>query len=100
MLPRIDNMEKCEKLGFPQKDIVAIQGPFTKEFNTALYKQYGVTTMITKESGKAGSVDEKLEAALELGIETIMIKRPKIQYENVYSDFESILTYLNGLFHK
>ena len=100
MLPRIDNMEKCEKLGFPQKDIVAIQGPFTKEFNTALYKQYGVTTMITKESGKAGSVDEKLEAALELGIETIMIKRPKIQYENAYSDFESILTYLNGLFHK
>ena len=99
MLPRIDDLEKCEKLGFPQKDIVAIQGPFTKEFNTALYKQYGVTTMITKESGKAGSVDEKLEAALELGIETIMIKRPKIQYENAYSDFESILTYLNGLFH-
>jgi len=59
MLPRKDNMEKCEKLGFPQKDIVAIQGPFTKEFNTALYKQYGVTTMITKESGKAGSVDRK-----------------------------------------
>ena len=55
--------------------------------------------MITKESGKVGSVDEKLEAALELGIETIMIKRPKIQYGNAYSDFESILTYLNGLFH-
>ena len=61
MLPRIDNMEKCEKLGFPQRDIVAIQGPFTKEFNTELYKQYGVTTMITKESGKAGWVDEKLD---------------------------------------
>ena len=67
MLPRIDNMEKCEKLGFAQKDIVAIQGPFTKEFNkAALYKQYGVTMMITKESGKVGSVDEKLEAAREL----------------------------------
>lgn len=98
MLPRKDNMEKCERLGFPQKDIVAIQGPFSKEFNSALYKQYGVTTMITKESGKAGSVDEKLEAALELGIETIMIKRPKIQYGNVFSDFESILTHINGLF--
>jgi precorrin-6A/cobalt-precorrin-6A reductase len=97
MLPRKDNMEKCEQLGFPQKDIVAIQGPFTKEFNQALYKQYGVTTMITKESGKAGSVDEKLEAAIELGIETIMIKRPKINYGNVYSDFSGVLTHINGV---
>ncbi|MCM3161572.1 precorrin-6A reductase [Metabacillus litoralis] len=100
MLPRKDNMEKCEKLGFPQKDIVAIQGPFSKEFNAALYKQYGVTTMITKESGKAGSVDEKLEAALELGIETIMIKRPKIQYGHAYSDFEGVLSHINRIFDK
>ncbi|WP_332690471.1 precorrin-6A reductase [Halalkalibacter lacteus] len=100
MLPRKDNMEKCEQLGFPQKDIIAIQGPFTKEFNQALYKQYGVTTMITKESGKAGSVDEKLEAATELGIETIMIKRPKIDYGNVYSDFSDVLTHLNGVLKK
>ncbi|MFC0471952.1 precorrin-6A reductase [Halalkalibacter kiskunsagensis] len=97
MLPRKDNMEKCQQLDFPQKDIVAIQGPFTKEFNQALYKQYSVTTMITKESGKAGSVDEKLEAAIELGIETIMIKRPKINYGNVYSDFSDVLIHINGV---
>ena len=30
MLPRLDNMEKCESLGVVQKDIVAIQGPFFK----------------------------------------------------------------------
>jgi precorrin-6A/cobalt-precorrin-6A reductase len=100
MLPRKDNMEKCEQLGFPQKDIVAIQGPFTKEFNLALYKQYGVTTMITKESGKVGSVDEKVEAAAELGIETIMIKRPKIEYENRYSCFADIVTHIKQLFTK
>lgn len=47
MLPRKDNMEKCEELGIAQKDIIAIQGPFTKEFDMALYKQYGVTLMIT-----------------------------------------------------
>jgi precorrin-6A/cobalt-precorrin-6A reductase len=91
MLPRKDNMEKCEELGLPQKNIVAIQGPFTKEFDQALYKQYGVTLMVTKESGKVGSVDEKLSAARELGIETIMIRRPRIEYKEVYSDFPSIL---------
>lgn len=91
MLPRIDNMEKCAELGIEQKNIVAIQGPFSKELNKALYKQYGVTLMITKESGKVGSVDEKLEAALECGIETIMIARPNVNYQNVYSSFEEVI---------
>lgn len=91
MLPRKDNMEKCEQLGVEQKNIVAIQGPFSKELNAALYKQYGVTLMITKESGKVGSVDEKLEAALELGIPTVMIARPKIEYGTVFSEFDQVI---------
>ncbi|USK59756.1 precorrin-6A reductase [Peribacillus asahii] len=95
MLPRIDNMEKCAELGVEQKNIVAIQGPFSKELNKALYNQYGVTLMITKESGKVGSVDEKLEAALECGIETIMIARPNVNYQNVYSNFEDVINNLN-----
>lgn len=94
MLPRKDNMEKCEELGIPQKDIIAIQGPFTKEFDEALYKQYGVTLMITKESGKVGSVDEKLKAAKQLGIETILIKRPNIDYGTKFSSFKELITHL------
>jgi precorrin-6A/cobalt-precorrin-6A reductase len=94
MLPRLDNMEKCEQLGFPQKNIIAIQGPFSKEFDQALYKQYGVTLMITKESGKVGSVDEKVEAAKELGIEIIMIARPKMDYGVSFSEFSPIIKLL------
>lgn len=94
MLPRKDNMEKCEELGMEQKHIVAMQGPFTKELNTALYNQYKVTLMITKESGKVGAVDEKLEAALELGIDTIMIGRPTVDYGNQHSDFSSVLSHI------
>lgn len=96
MLPRLDNMEKCEQLGFPQKNIIAIQGPFTKGFDQALYKQYEVNVMITKESGKVGSVDEKVEAAKELGIEIIMIARPNLDYGMSYSEFSPILKELKG----
>jgi precorrin-6A/cobalt-precorrin-6A reductase len=95
MLPRKDNMEKCEELGIEQKYIVAMQGPFSKELNKALYQQYNVTLMITKESGKVGAVDEKLEAALELGIETIVIGRPEIAYGTVFSDFGSVIKEVN-----
>lgn len=91
MLPRLENMEKCTQLGIEQKNMVAIQGPFSKELNKALFNQFGVTLMITKESGQVGSVDEKLEAALECGIETIMISRPKVKYGNVHSNFKAII---------
>ncbi|TDG00332.1 precorrin-6A reductase [Paenibacillus piri] len=97
MLPRKDNMEKCEELGLEQKNIVAMQGPFSKQLNKALYEHYKVTLMITKESGKVGAVDEKLESALELGIETIIIGRPSVEYGLHFSDFDSVLNKLNEL---
>lgn len=98
MLPNKENMEKCEALGLAQKDIIAIQGPFSKELNIALYKQYGVTQMVTKESGKVGSIDEKMEAALELGIDIILIKRPTIEYKNRCTTFEEVEQQVGGIF--
>lgn len=97
MLPRINNMQKCERLGFPQKNILAMQGPFSKELNIALFKQFGVTLMITKESGKVGAVDEKIEAAKELGIETIIIQRPNIEFGQVYESIEEVISVLETL---
>lgn len=91
MLPRKENLEKCERLGFSQEQIVMMQGPFTKEFDLALFRHYGVTLLITKESGKAGFVEEKLAAAGELGIETIVIRRPRLPYGTVYTDFAGVL---------
>lgn len=97
MLPNVENMEKCADLGIPQKNIIAIQGPFSKELNHSLYKQYGVTLMITKESGKVGSMDEKIEAALEQQIEVILIKRPRIDYGKKFSTNAEILKQLQGV---
>ncbi len=91
MLPRKDNMEKCEQLGFPQENIIAMQGPFTKQLDVALMKHFGVTLLVTKESGRVGFVDEKIAAAQELGIESVIIRRPKLAYPNVYNEFSDII---------
>jgi precorrin-6A/cobalt-precorrin-6A reductase len=91
MLPRKDNMEKCEQLGFPQENIIAMQGPFTKQLDVALMKHFGVTLLVTKESGRVGFVDEKIAAAQELSIETVVIRRPKLAYPNVYNEFSDII---------
>lgn len=99
MLPNIENMEKCHRLGIKQKDIIAIQGPFSQILNKALCEQYNVTLMITKESGKVGSIDEKMTAALQLEIPVILIKRPAIEYENFCTSFEEVTKTLGGFIH-
>lgn len=97
MLPRSDNMLMCEEMGFPKKNIIAMQGPYTKAFNQAMFTHYGVTHMITKESGKVGSIDEKVEAAKELGIEIVLIERPQVGYQTVYHTFDEIVRHLKGV---
>lgn len=94
MLPRLDNMEKCQALGVEQRNIIALQGPFTRELNEALFRQYGTSVMVTKESGKLGAVDEKVEAALKLGIQVILISRPEIDFGTVYTDFQGVIEQL------
>ncbi|MDP9727094.1 precorrin-6A reductase [Alicyclobacillus tolerans] len=91
MLPRIDNMQKCAELGMDQKNIIAMQGPFSKELNEAFYRHYETTLVITKESGGPGAVDEKVEAALAMGIEVVVIGRPKLDYGLAFSSIEAVL---------
>lgn len=98
MLPRRDNMEKCEELGVEQKNIIAMQGPFTREMNEALYRQYRTTVMVSKESGTTGAVDEKVETALQMGIDVILISRPEIEFGTVFTEYEEVLNEVGRIF--
>lgn len=91
MLPTEENLRKCHALGIPQKNIVAMQGPFAEDLNQALYRHYQVTTLITKESGTEGSVREKINAALENGINVIVILRPNIDYGTTYHSIAEMI---------
>ena len=53
-----------------------MQGPFTDALNAATYDMLGVSVMVTKDSGAAGGVDEKIVPALARGIHVIVIRRP------------------------
>jgi precorrin-6A/cobalt-precorrin-6A reductase len=96
LLPLKENLEACEQLKIPSKDVLAIQGPFSKAFNKALFSNYQVSLLITKDSGDAGSLREKVEAAEELGLDTIIIKRPFINYGTSFHSFEDIMQTIKG----
>ncbi|SJZ42289.1 cobalt-precorrin-6A reductase [Garciella nitratireducens] len=91
VLPTPEVIAKCNKLGIDIGHIIGMQGPFSKELNQALYKQYHIQYMITKESGEIGGTLEKVQAALELGIQILMIERPSIEYEKIFYNIEKLI---------
>ena len=77
VLPIASSLEACTQAGLPSSHIFAMQGPFSRDFNAALYDQLRIRTMVSKDSGQPGGVADKVLPALERGIDVVMIERPK-----------------------
>ncbi|KAA0257834.1 precorrin-6A reductase [Deferribacter autotrophicus] len=73
VLPFENSIYEVRKYGFDYDKIIAMQGPFSKDFNVALIKELKIDLLITKKSGKAGGFEEKIEACEETGIYCIVI---------------------------
>jgi precorrin-6A/cobalt-precorrin-6A reductase len=94
VLPAVYSIKKCLELGIPNENIVAMQGTFSSEFNKALMAEFNVDVVITKESGESGGTLSKLEAAAQLEIPVVMVKRPEIKQlkkSKVYSDIPELI---------
>lgn len=76
LLPQPEVLKKCMDLGLSPADIVAMQGPFSLELNTALLRHYKASVLVTKDGGAPGGTEEKLSAALRLGIPIVLVGRP------------------------
>lgn len=76
VLPTHAALDLCLDAGIPAKQIIAMQGPFTEALNAATYDMLGIRVMVTKDSGTAGGVAEKVLPALVRGIHVIVIRRP------------------------
>lgn len=91
VLPVTISIKKLENIGIKAKNIIGLQGPFSTSFNEAIYKNYNIKYMVTKESGITGGEKEKLDAAKNLDVTPIILKRPKIHYPWVSSSLKIIL---------
>lgn len=77
VLPTVDNLRACEAMRIPHRNIIAMQGPFTKELNVALLKQKDIAWFVTKDGGATGGFPEKREAALEAGVDLLVLSPPE-----------------------
>ena len=75
-LPAPGAVEDALTLGYQQKNMICMQGPFSMEMNRAMLDQIHASWLVTKESGKAGGFEEKLEAARKAGARLLVVGRP------------------------
>jgi precorrin-6A/cobalt-precorrin-6A reductase len=98
VLPDPTVIKKCLDLGFWPADIVAMQGPFSRELNRALLEHFHAQVLVTKESGPTGGTPEKIQAAHDLGLPVVLIKRPQLDYGLVVRDYAALFFHVRQLF--
>ena len=76
VLPLPSVVEDCAALGFEGSHLIAMQGPFSYDMNLAMLRQYDCKFLLTKDSGRAGGMEEKLQAAQAAGARVVLISRP------------------------
>ncbi len=90
VLPEVEALIECRRLGLGPADVVAMQGPFTRELNLALFRHYQAAVVVSKESGEAGGFPEKAAAAAELGLPLVVIRRGQADPVAVASPREAL----------
>ena len=75
VLPMESSLLSALELGYKPANVVCMQGPFSKELNTAMFKKFRSKYVVTKDSGEVGGFAEKVEAANEAGAKLIVIGR-------------------------
>ena len=77
VLPSASVITECRNLGMEGKQICAMQGPFSAEMNIAMLKQTDAAFLVTKDTGTTGGYPEKEQAAQQLGVRMVVIRRPE-----------------------
>ena len=91
ILPVPEHIALCLDMGIPPTNIIAMHGPFSEDLNRAMFRQYQINTIVTKDSGEVGGVLEKINAARNEGIDTIVIERPRLEFPQKYSSIDEVV---------
>jgi precorrin-6A/cobalt-precorrin-6A reductase len=97
LLPTAEDLAEAERLGFDQRDLVAVAGPFSAELERALWRHFGATVLVTKDSGRVAGGSDKVRTALEAGLTAVVIRRPPPPDAPWFEDIERLAAYVEAL---
>lgn len=91
VLDQPESLQACREAGILPRNIITGRGPFSIEDNIQIIRRFSIGVLVTKDSGKAGGVDAKREAARREGCVLVVVLRPLLSDRDVYDDLESLL---------
>lgn len=94
ILPKWDMVKKAEGNGILPKNIIAMQGPFSKELNIAMMKQLNIKYLVSKKGGNTGGEQEKIDATKEIGAVSLFLSKPIVEYPIFFENIDLLLEYL------
>ena len=96
VLPSVASIQQCSDCGIRGSHIIAMQGPFSVEMNALMLRECRASFLLTKETGRAGGCEEKIAAARQCGIQTVLIRNPERSTEKGYT-FPELLARLEDM---
>lgn len=79
----------------PDHKLILARGPFEAKAEAALMREEGIEVLVSKDSGGAAT-RPKLDAARELGIPVVIIRRPAPPDVPVLHELESVLAWIEA----
>lgn len=76
VLDHPESLAACAAAGLASEEILAGRGPYGLEENRALIRRLGARALVTKDSGEAGGLGPKLEAARLEHCHLVVVSRP------------------------
>lgn len=76
VLPRAESLAVCRAAGLRDEQVIASRGVPSAEENAELIRKHGIEVLVTKDSGEAGGLAQKCEAARRTGCAVVLVCRP------------------------
>lgn len=77
ILPMESSLKKAIELGYSNRNIICMQGPFSVELNAAMINSINAEFLVTKESSASGGFDEKVMSCDKTNCQCLVLKKPE-----------------------
>lgn len=89
-----ESLLACRTAGIPPEHTITGRGPFAVEENIRLIRKFDIGVLVTKDSGEAGGVAAKQEAARREGCTLVIVTRPEMPDRNTFETMNELLSEL------
>jgi precorrin-6A/cobalt-precorrin-6A reductase len=89
------SMEACLRAGLAMEEVLCANGPFSVPENSRVITSHDIGVVVTKDSGQAGGVNAKIQAARNYGCQIVVVDRPP-RPEGGYSSIPCLIEALRS----